>query len=196
MNSRRMVLKAMAGGALLPPVLASAGPSQKQAPGPRAGYFPNVTLYTHDGRKVRFYDDLIRGKVVAINMMYTVCSVTCPPATANLRAVQETLGKRVGRDVFMYSLTLQPELDTPEALRDYARKFDIQPGWTLLTGKREDMDLIRRKLGFAKNDPEEDADLKQHTGMIRIGNERYDRWLMAPALGSSRQIVTKIVSVM
>ncbi|WP_293005926.1 SCO family protein [Nitrosomonas sp.] len=94
----------------------------KYKPAGDATPFPNVTLYTHDGEAVKFYDDLIRDKVVAINMMYSQCSGICPKSTANLREVRNILGERAGRDVFMYSITLDPERDTPRLLKQYAER--------------------------------------------------------------------------
>jgi protein SCO1/2 len=163
--------------------------------GPRAGYFPNSVLHTHDGRKLRFYDDVVKGKVVAINMMYTSCTGICPSNTANLMRVQEALSARLDKDVFMYSMTLRPELDSPEALREYVDRYRIPKGWTFLTGKPAEVDDIRRKLGFFNDDPAIDADLKQHTGMVRIGNEGLDRWAMCPALGSPKQIARAILQL-
>ncbi|HXD39898.1 MAG TPA: SCO family protein [Ramlibacter sp.] len=191
MSTKRMFLKSAAGAVALAPLLVSASAS---VGGPRAGYFPNAALQTHEGRKVRFYDDVVKGnKLVIFNMMYTACTNICPPDTANLLQVQEMLGERVGRDIFMYSLTLQPELDTPAALQAYASKYGVKPGWTFLTGGRDDMDLIRRKLGFYDRNPQVDADLSRHTGMIRVGNEALDRWCMMPSLLRPRQIVDAIV---
>src|SRR5437868_6922185 len=115
--------------------------------GPRAGYFPNAVLRTHEDKSVLFYDDLIAGNFVTINFMYTGCGDICPGMTANLVEVQRLLGERVGRDIFMYSITLQPELDTPEILRGYADTFGVQPGWLFLTGERADIETLRRKLG-------------------------------------------------
>jgi protein SCO1 len=158
-----------------------------------ATYFTNALLRTHDGRTVKFYDDLLKGKLVVINMMYTTCSGICPANTASMRAVQQALGARVGRDIFMYSLSLRPEFDSPQALRDYARQYDTGPGWTFLTGVPAEVDAIRRKLGFFDSDPVADADLARHTGMIRIGNLPASRWCMVPALGSTRQIVASIL---
>jgi len=154
--------------------------------------FPNVTLYTHEGEAVRFYDDLIRDKVVAINMMYSQCSGICPRSTANLAGVQRMLGERAGRDVFMYSITLQPELDTPERLRQYVERHGIKSGWKFLTGASEDIELVRYRLGFY--DPEEDIDniKENHTGMVRIGNDERKRWSMAPALSDPIQIMATI----
>lgn len=191
MNSRRILLKTAAAGAVLPTMQALAA---KPLPdGPRADYFPNAALKTHEGETVRFYDDVVRGdKRVIITMMYGSCSNSCPPATANLAQVQEMLGDRVGRDIFMYSLTLQPELDTPEALHAYRRKFGIKPGWTFLTGGRRDIEVIRRKLGFFDRDAVRDADLSQHTGMLRMGREAVDRWSMMPALLTPKQIVNSV----
>src|SRR5687768_3477166 len=120
MTTRRSVitsLGALAGGiALGSRNLPAQG---RPAAGPRAGYFPNFLVRTHDGREIRFYDDVIRKPIVAINMMYADCAGICPRMTANLVAVQRALGARVGRDIFMYSITLQPAHDTPEVLHRY-----------------------------------------------------------------------------
>ena len=160
-----------------------------------ASYFPNIPLLTQDGEKVHFFDDLIKDKVVAINMMYSICTGVCPTGTANLKQVQQALGQRLGKDVFMYSITLRPEFDNGAALRDYIKHYDIQPGWTFLTGKPQDVDLVRRKLGFVGDTEAIDADINQHTGMVRIGNERLERWTMAPALGSHRQILRTLLEL-
>ena len=157
-----------------------------------AAYFTNARLLTHEGTPVRFYDQLLKDKLVVINMMYTVCSGICPANTAALKALQQALGARVGRDIFMYSLTLRPQMDTPDALREYMRQYRVGPGWTFLTGRPDQVDLIRRRLGFVERDPVADADLTRHTGMLRIGNLRTRRWSMAPALASTRQLVSAI----
>lgn len=160
--------------------------------GPRADYFPNFVLQTHESKEVRFYDDLIKGKVVVINMMYTRCEGICPGMTANLVKVQNILGESLGREIFMYSLTLQPERDTPEELLHYARMYKTKPGWLFLTGKRNEMEIIRRRLGFFDPDPEVDKDKTQHTGLVRYGNESLDRWAACPALSNPEQIAKSI----
>ena len=193
--SKRDCLKWLGRGALLPVTLAAgaASPSLRAAPGPRANYFPNSIVQTHDGRSLRFYDDVVRGKIVLFNMMYAVCTGICPGNTANLREVQAALGSRLGQDVFMVSMTLQPESDTPEVLSDYVESYGIKPGWLFLTGKPKEMDLIRRKLGFFNDDPAIDGDLTNHTGMLRLGNERLDRWSMMPSLAKPDQIARKVL---
>ena len=197
MNSKRQFLR-LAGCAALTPLAAQARPERPTRlarPNSMANYFPNVELETHDGRKVRFYDDLIRGKLVAFNMMYSICTGICPANTANLKIVYDSLGARVGKDVFMYSITLRPEFDDAKALRDYRDSYDIQPGWVYLTGTPENIDLVRRKLGFVGDTPELDADINSHTGLVRIGNDHLDRWTMAPAMGSHRQITRTLLEL-
>jgi protein SCO1/2 len=192
MTTKRMLLKTALARTILSPALACA--ARPQSTGPRADYFPNAILETHEGNKVRFYDDVVKGnKIVVFTMMYTVCAKLCPPTTFNLMQVQEMLGERVGHDIFFYSLTLQPEMDTPQALQAYAKQYGIKPGWTLLTGKRSDIEVIRRKLGFYDPDPQADTNLSQHIGMVRIGNEAYDRWSMMPALLTPKQLVNSIL---
>lgn len=195
MNTRRKLLTGM--GAAACGLVAWQASKHLPAAAPVAqatgeARFPNVTLYTHEGKQVKFYDDLIRGKVVALNMMYAQCERTCPTSTANLRQVQKLLGERAGRDVFMYSLSLQPELDTPERLREYAERYRIGPGWLFLTGARADIDLLRRHLGFFDVDPVVDFNDLSHTGMLRVGNDRLDRWTMAPTLTGAEQILSTI----
>src|ERR671925_1366788 len=76
-----------------------------------ASHYTNAVLRTHENKKVRFYDDLIKDKLVVINFMYANCQSACPRSTSNLVKVQRMLGGRVGRDIFMYSITLKPEQD-------------------------------------------------------------------------------------
>ena len=144
--------------------------------------FPNVELATHEGEKVRFYDDLIKDKFVTINMVYTSCKTTCPLTTANLVRVQKLLGDRVGRDLFMYSITLDPKRDTPRVLKRYARTFGVGKGWTFLTGKPEDIERLRRALGFRWANKEMDKNKDFHTGSVRYGNEPNMVWGAVPGV--------------
>ena len=150
--------------------------------------FPNVPLITHEGKIVRFYDDLIKNKTVMINFMYASCMDICPAMTVNLKRVQKELGDRVGRDIFMYSITLQPEQDTQKVLKSYAEVFKIKPGWTFLTGKKSDIENLRKHLGFSFSDPLLDKDKTQHTGVVKFGIESLERWGMSPALGDPKYI--------
>lgn len=154
--------------------------------------FPNVTLTTHKGKKVKFYDDLIKDKIVIINFMYVRCEGICPGTTANLVKVQKLLGTRMGKDIFMYSITLKPEEDTPAKLAAYARAYKVGPGWQFLTGDPKDVELLRQKLGFIDRDPVRDANKSNHIGMLRWGNEPHTLWAGCPALLAPNKIVKEI----
>lgn len=154
--------------------------------------FPNVEVISHEGKKFRFYDDLIKDKIVLISFFYAKCEKFCPPQTANLVKVQKLLGDRVGRDIFMYSLTLKPQVDTPEMLHHYAHMNNIQPGWQLLTGTAEDMELLRVRLGFKDSDPEVDKEAGNHIGMLLFGNDGLDRWSGCPALSNPEEIMREV----
>ena len=151
--------------------------------------FPNYELQTHEGRTVRFYDDLVKGRIVTINFMYADCTGICPSMTANLLKVQQLLGVRAVRDVHMYSFTLRPRHDTPTILKQYVEMHGIGPGWTLLTGKPTEIDRLRRKLGFVDADPEEDRNLATHVGMVLVGNDAIDRWASCPAIARPSELV-------
>jgi protein SCO1/2 len=157
------------------------------------GYFPNVVLHTHEGKRVRFYDDLLKGKIVLVNFMYSVCRGVCPAVTTNLLKVHKLLGDRVGRDIFIYSVTLKPDEDTPSVLKRYAEARGVGPGWLLLTGDADDLELVRHKLGAVDPDPAVDADKSQHTGMIRYGNEPLERWAACPGASNPKWIVESVL---
>jgi protein SCO1 len=138
-------------------------------------YFPNVDLTTQDGAKVHFYDDLLKGKMVVIELIYTHCVDACPLETARLAQVQRLLGDRVGKEIFFYSISIDPERDTPAELKAYAEKYHAGPGWLFLTGKKGDIDLISKKLGLysAPNPRNRDG----HAPAILVGNESTGQWM-------------------
>jgi protein SCO1/2 len=149
----------------------------------------------HTGRELAFYDDLIRDRAVLLNFFYTACGDTCPLVTENLREVQDILGQRMGRDIFMVSVTLQPELETPAILRDYAAQWEVRPGWSFLTGRADEIERLRRGLGFASANPDYDRVKDNHTGMVRYGNDRLQRWASTPGLGRPAWIAKAVTSL-
>jgi protein SCO1/2 len=159
----------------------------------QARYFPNFELTTHEGKKVRFYDDLIKDKIVVVNFMYAQCEGICPGITANLVKVQKILGDRIGRDIFMYSITLKPEEDSPQELQHYVEMHRVKPGWLFLTGKPDEIDILRRTLGFSDQNPKLDKDKSNHIGMVRYGNERRQWWAMCPGQAHAEWIVNSIL---
>src|SRR5687767_9728362 len=159
----------------------------------RRHHLPNVELTAHTGQRVRFYDDLVKDKKVIINFMYARCEGICVPVTTNLVRVQKLLGDRVGRDIFMYSISLKPDEDTADDLRRYAELHGVNGGWLFLTGAPADVDHLRRGLGFAYTDPAEDADKSNHIGMLRFGVEPLLRWGACPGMANPEHIVRSIL---
>jgi protein SCO1/2 len=156
---------------------------------------PNTEVVDQDGRRYRFYDDLVKNRVVMINFFFTSCGETCPLVTENLRAVQDLLGDRMGRDIFMYSVTLQPELETSAILKEYADIWEVRPGWRFLTGKPTEIEALRRGMGFASTEPAVDRILDNHTGLLRYGNDRLDRWGGVPGLARAAWIAKAVTSI-
>jgi protein SCO1/2 len=152
-------------------------------------YFPNVELVTQDGIKVRFYDDLIKNKVFAINFIYTRCTASCPLETAALRLVQKSLGDRMGKDVFFYSISIDGDRDNPSALKDYANRFKVGPGWTFLTGSPEDVTLLRQKLGMYRDDGKAEKALNEHNINILMGNESAGQWIKRSPFEETQALV-------
>jgi len=187
---RRSLVAALGAAPLAVPLLTKAqtieSPSKfKQIPSReriRQRYFPNLVLTSQDGRKYKFYDDLVKDKIVIFNMFYAKCEGICSPITRNLVRLQQVLGDRVGKDIFMYSFTLKPKEDNPMALKHYAEMHKVKPGWLFLTGSADDMETLRRKLGFVDPDPQVDKDISNHIGVIKYGNEPLERWGGCPGM--------------
>ncbi len=146
---------------------------------------PNTHILDQNGKQLSFYNDLIKGKTVAINFIFTTCTTVCPPLTATFRKVQQTASER-GLDVKLVSVSVDPVIDTPERLRAFAEKFNADQGWTFVTGEKAEIDSLLQSLGVAvtnKND---------HTPMILIGNDSLDYWTRAYGLSSPAKLVDLI----
>ena len=155
-----------------------------------AEYFPNVPFVTQDGTTVRFYDDLLKGKSVAVNVMYTSCKDECPLETARLVQVQKILGERMGKDIFFYSISIDPKRDTPAVLKAYAEKFGVGPGWLFLTGKEEDIRLVAKKLGLSRQNDALRRD--GHTAILMVGNEPTGQWMRNSAVDNPQFLARTI----
>jgi protein SCO1/2 len=152
-------------------------------------YFTDVVLVDQDGKPRRLYSDLLKGKTVVINSFFTTCTSVCPPMTRNLEKVQAALGERFGRDVFFLSFSVDPEIDTPARLKDYAQKFHAKPGWMFLTGKKENLDWALYKLGQYVEDKND------HTTGIIIGNEATGLWKKALGIAPAADLIKVVASV-
>src|SRR6185295_13292565 len=113
-------------------------------------------------------------------LIYTTCQYACPLETARLAQVQRRLGDRVGREIFFYSITIDPEHDTPAVLKEYAQKYHAGPGWLFLTGTASDIESISRKLGLYS--PPDPSNPDGHTPSLLVGNEVTGQWMRNSAL--------------
>jgi cytochrome oxidase Cu insertion factor (SCO1/SenC/PrrC family) len=148
-----------------------------------AHYFTNTELVDQFGKTHRFYEDLIRGRKVLINFAFTSCKGVCSPMTKHLAEVQQKLGDRVGKDITMITLSVDPANDTPETLARFAKKFGARPGWYFLTGARENISLVLKKLGGYTDDP------NTHSSTLLIGDASTGMWVKAPAMSFADNLV-------
>lgn len=147
---------------------------------------PDVELLDQNGNKVHFYSDLVKGKTVAVNFIFTTCTTICPPLGATFARVQKELGERAGRDVRLISVSVDPATDTPERLKAWAAKFHAAEGWTLVTGAKPQVDELLRALGAATASP---AD---HSPTVLIGNDAKGQWTRTYGLARPAVLVKLI----
>jgi protein SCO1/2 len=171
------------------------GAKPEVSPGPTTSALPNILLLTQENKQVRFYDDLVKGKTVLVNFIYTGCEKSCSPTTANLARMHGLLGDRIGRDLVLLSISLDPTVDRPAKLKEYAARFGQFQGWYFLTGNDVDIDGLRRKLGLYDLDVAIDADKTQHAGIVVIGNDVTNRWSSMPALMDPRQLAQTVLRI-
>jgi cytochrome oxidase Cu insertion factor (SCO1/SenC/PrrC family) len=152
-------------------------------------YFPDVRVVTHDGKTVRFYDDLIKDRIFVISFLFTTCRDICPLTTSRLAELQAQLGDAMGRDIFFYSITIDPENDTPEKMKQYADTFGAGPGWLFLTGAPADIHTIRHKLG------ERSKVLSDHRNEILLGNGRTGEWARNNVMGDLTSLALTVRSM-
>lgn len=153
-------------------------------------YFTDVVLVNQDGEKMRFYSDLLQGKTVIINSFFATCQGSCLPITRNLEKVQDALGDRLGKDVRIISISVDPTVDTPAELKAFGKKFHARPGWYFLTGSKENVEFALKKIGQFVTDKQD------HLNIIIIGNERTGLWKKAFGLAKSESLIEVVESVL
>jgi protein SCO1/2 len=161
----------------------------ESAPAPPPGekmIIPDVELLDQDGRKVHFYSDLVQGRVVVINFIFTTCTTICPPLGATFARVQKELGERAGRDVRFISISVDPVTDTPERLKAWGAKFHAGPAWTFVTGQRPVINELLRALGAATASPQD------HSPTVLIGNDSRGQWTRSYGLAPPSKLVQLI----
>ncbi len=144
---------------------------------------PDVELLDQNGRTVHFYTDLVKGKTVAVQFIFTTCTTVCPPLGATFARVQRELGARAGRDVHLISVSVDSATDTPERLKSWGEKFHAGAGWTFVTGQKPHVDELLRALGALSASPSE------HTPALLIGNDSSGQWTRVYGLSSPAVLV-------
>ncbi len=169
--------------------LVTAHAQQPATQSPAQKYFSDVQLLNQDGEKMRLYTDLLEGKTVIINSFFASCQGSCLPLMRNLQKVQEALGDRLGKDARIISFSVDPAVDTPTALKAYAKKLQAKPGWYFMTGDKESVEFALKKLGQFVESKE------AHLNLFIIGNDRTGLWKKAFGLAKSEEIVKVVDSV-
>ena len=163
--------------------------AQEPEPSAAQKYFTDTVLINQDGEKMRFYSDLLKGKTVIIDSFFATCQGSCLPMNRNLEKVQEALGDRLGKDAYILSISVDPTVDTPPALKAYSKKLNARPGWYFLTGDKANVDFVLKKLGQFVDDKQD------HLNIFIIGNERTGLWKKAFGLAKSEELVKVVDSV-
>jgi cytochrome oxidase Cu insertion factor (SCO1/SenC/PrrC family) len=148
---------------------------------------PDVPVIDQDGRRLRFFTDVVKGRTVAINFMFTTCTTICPPLAATFARVQQQLGPSIGNEIVLISVSVDPVTDVPARMKAYLSKFGARPGWLFIGGSKLDVDALLRSLGAYVSDKND------HTPMILVGNERAGFWTRAFGLASADKLA-RIIS--
>ena len=184
----RAAILALLSGCL--PGAAPEKPARADARSSAQEYFSDVILVNQHGEKLRFYSDLLKGKVVVINSFFATCTTVCPPMNHKLTQIQEALGDKLGKDVLILSLTVDPLNDTPPRLKEYAERYHAKPGWHFLTGKKENVDWALYKLGQyveAKDD---------HSILFIMGNEPKEVWKKVLSTARTEELIRILQEVL
>ncbi|HEU4391351.1 MAG TPA: SCO family protein, partial [Blastocatellia bacterium] len=153
----------------------------------KGAVIPDIPVLDQDGRSLHFYSDLVKGKTVAINFIFTTCTTICPPLTATFRRVQQELGSKLGTDVALVSISVDPNTDVPARLKAFSAKFDARPGWTFVTGSKLEIDRLLRSLNAYV------PDKIDHTPIVLVINDNVGYWTRSYGLTPAGTLV-KVIS--
>jgi protein SCO1/2 len=151
-------------------------------------YFTDTILVDQDARPHRFYSDLIAGRTVIINLIFTGCRSSCPIIMGRLVELQDLLGDKAN-DVSILSISVDPVMDSPQALHAYAESLQAGPGWYFLTGSKDSVETVLRRMGNRSSRPED------HTDLIVVGNDRSGTWIKLTAIATTQDIAQAVAEV-
>jgi cytochrome oxidase Cu insertion factor (SCO1/SenC/PrrC family) len=167
-----------------------AGPPAQEAPAGQqtspTTTLPDVPLLNQDGEKIRFYSDLIKGKVFVISFVFTTCTYICPMQGQSLSKIQDVIGERLGKDVNLIAVSADPETDTPARLKAWGAQFGAKPGWTLVTGEKAEINKVAMALTGAP------ASKGEHAPLVFIGSDGKGTWVRTYGLAGPAMF-TKLI---
>lgn len=169
--------------------------AQAAAPAPaapqrlRALNIPDSRVFDQDGRGLRFYTDLVQGKVVIMNFIFTTCTTICPPMAANFSRLQDLLGDQLGTEVHLISVSVDPVTDTPARMKAFGEKFHRKPGWTLVTGSKPEVDKLLKALKIFT------PDKNDHSPTVLMGNDALGIWTRAYGLAAPESLMETLAAV-
>jgi protein SCO1/2 len=162
-------------------------PSQRINIGQQTKFLPDLVLLDQKGRRVHFYSDLIKNKIVLISFFYTTCSNTCLRQGRVFADLQNELGDRLGKDIFLISVSIDPKTDTPERLRSWSKQYGVRKGWTLVTGGRSEMEKL---VGHLTGNPL--GRVQIHVPFIYLGNDKKAHWTTTYGLAAPKILAKQI----
>ncbi len=152
-------------------------------------YLANLKLTDQNGRRVDLYDDLIHGKTVVINSFFASCTGSCPVMARTFLHLQKMFGDRIGKDVFLVSITVDPENDTPAKLKEYAERMGAKPGWSFLTGSRAEVETALKKIG-------QYTEVREgHVNIMIAGNDRTGLWKKIQGIAGASDVYDVVITV-
>lgn len=192
-QARCRLVAATAVIALAAAVAAALGGVVHAAPEPRNGaaiYLANLPLVDQNGKTVDLYKDYIAGRRIVLHSFFSRCEGSCPVMMSTLQALQKQLGARLGKDVSIVSITVDPAHDTPEVLANYARRVQAKAGWHFLGGSPEQVSTALKRIGQYADAPE------NHMNLIIVGNDASGDWRKLHGLAPLREVVTQLLAAM
>ena len=147
---------------------------------------PIAEMVTQNSEPVDLRSDVVSDRIVVLDFIYTTCTTVCPVLTAIMSQVNGQLAERIGKDVILVSMTVDPKRDTPARLKKYSSNFRTDDGWLWLTGDKLVVDGVLRKLGAYT------ANFEHHPAMVLVGDGRTGQWSRFVGFPGADAIVDKV----
>ena len=149
----------------------------------------DLPLLDQDGKTVLFRTDVVGNRIVVIDTFFTTCTLICPILGAIFMELQELVGDRLGKDVALVSISVDPLTDIPPRLKKYSEQWEARPGWTFLTGGKPVVDQVLTGLGLYS------ADFADHPSAILVGDGKTGEWTRFYGFATPEQLMEKVTAL-